>query len=238
MDSDNRVTKGEVWVPAGRWRHRRNWRNDVDGCWPDNPGWYEPRPVKRRPAVTVIGVLWIVIPCLLLLGQHFEEKHHLQWREFSSQVSIREKAPVRPAEIRADVVETVCDPAWSLVDRISILSESTDEARSRPDDFEIELSAARTDLARLLTVSKTMTLPLELRRGQELTQLSLLSAGQALDALEVALFSTNPEDKARFYGESLEQIRSSRDKLWEARELFDSYSPRHSVCSPPGYSDG
>lgn len=238
MSSDDHVTKGEIWVPAGRWRHGRNWKRRVDECWPDDPGWYEARPSKRRPAVTVIGLLWIVVPCLLLLGQYGDYRYDTGWRDFSSQVRIREGVSADPAGFQETAVVTLCDPAWSLIDRIQILSDSTDAASSKPDRFEEDIRRSRSEVESLLALSHGVTVPEQHREKYQLLQLSLLSAGQSLDALEVAVGSTVPMEKARFYNESADKAGDARSQLWEARKYFESFSSGPQFCSPPGYSDG
>ena len=239
MSSDDHVTKGEIWVPAGRWRrHARNWKRQVDECWPDDPGWYEARPSKRRPAVTVIGLLWIVIPCLLPLGQYGDFQYDNGWRDFTSQVHIREGASVDPAGFQETAVVTLCNPAWSLIDRIQILSDSTDTASSRPDSFEEDIRRSRSEVESLLDLSHHVTVPEQHREKFQILQLSLLSAGQSLDALEVAAGSTVPREKARYYAESANKAGDARSQLWEARKYFESFSGGPQVCSPPGYSDG
>lgn len=210
----------------------------MDECWPDEPGWYEAKPSKPRPAVAVIGLLWIVVPCLLLLSQYADYRYDSGWKEFSSQVSICSDQPTDPAKFQEMVVVTICDPAWSLVDRVQILSDSTEGATNKPDGFDDEVRRSRVELESLLGVSHRITVPLEHRQHFQLAQLSLLSASQSLDALEVAVGSPIPADKSQFYAESVEQTRAARDQLWEARKHFESFVSSPQICSPPGYSDG
>jgi hypothetical protein len=220
MDGRHDGRMGEVWVPTGKWA--RSWRERVEAYSPVVHDWYESEPTRRRPAVTVIGILWVLVPCLLFGWSYCSQStwRPVDRRPYEGLTYFKDGSAPQLNAFRKKTVSSVCDPTLDCVDRLVELRKRTDKGTVAPSGMEEELQAIRDRLREIMTEARHRRIPKQFANEYKTSLLAIQSCNRATQSLEDSFDQETPAARNKLYKESIKRSNKARKQCQEVRAYF------------------